>query len=363
MISHPALTAGILCLLLTGPTEARAAPTAQSGAPRSGQDDRTKPLPSLRVTVREQARVAGLVVRLDDCATIQSTDEDLARSLGSIEIGKTPRGTWTRTLQLPEILQALEQRGVAASRIKFEGAKACEIVAATSRVTTEDLIRAAEGVLRIMLQEEGEHDAEWTVQTKLRPMLVPRGRRTRRLRAEPTLGRIERSSALVRVDILVDEEPWTAVSVAFRIKRYRNVLVTKTSLRPGQAITAGDVATQRVDISRKGVEPISDMQLIADRVAARRIRTGETLTLNDLKRPAVVRKKDNVTVVAAIGRIRIARKGVALAEGGRGDTIPVQVDPKRPPISAEILGPGLLIIPGLRSSTQAIPVPASMRRR
>lgn len=307
------------------------------------------------VQLRNRAVVPGLNVRLADCASIQSTDERLAESLSALELGRTPRGTWSRTLQPTEIVEALERRGVRRDQISIEGSRECEIFASTVRITAEDFIRAAENVLRAMLDDEGEQDAEWTVQTRVRPLLVPRGRKSRRLHAEASNGRIAKSSAMIRVDVLVDGKQWSAMSIAFRIQRYRNVLVTKRNFRPGEMINPGDVALQRVDIARKQFEPLADSSLLAGRVAARRLRSGETLVLADLKRPAIVRKKDNVTVIASVGRIRVARKGIALSEGGMGDRVAIQMDPKRPPISAEVIAPGLCIIRTASGIARGVP--------
>ncbi|MCA8968248.1 MAG: flagellar basal body P-ring formation protein FlgA [Planctomycetes bacterium] len=352
-----ALLAGISCLLFSAlPIRAQSNDRKIDGDTPKG-DSRRDAQPSIRVTMRDRTSVPGLEVRLDDCVRIECSDNQLSQSLGAIPMGRTPRGTWTRSLSRNDVIEAVSSRGVKPDTIRIEGADTCEIAASVSTVTSEDLVRAAEAVLRKMLDEEGEADAEWTVQSKTRPLLIPRGRKSRRLSAEPSLGRISRGSAMIRVDILVDDEPWTAASIAFRLRRYRNVLVARKSYRRGDTLYAGDFAIERVNIAMRQDDPLSDASLIDGMVAARNLRSGETLSHRDFERPAIVHKRDNVTVVVSIGRVRVARQGIAMADGGRGDAILVQVDPKRPPISAEVAAPGLVVI-----ARTAAPSPSDLAR-
>ncbi|MCB9917129.1 MAG: flagellar basal body P-ring formation protein FlgA [Planctomycetes bacterium] len=351
------LLAGMFCLLPSAlPIRAQSSDQNVDKAP-SKDDARRETQPSIRATLRDRTSVPGLDVRLDDCVRIECADDQLARSLGAIVMGRTPRGTWTRSLSRNDVIEAMTARGVKSDTIRLEGADTCEIAASVSTVTSEDLVRAAEAVLRKMLDEEGEADAEWTVQSKTRPLLVPRGRKSRRLSAEPSLGRISRGSAMIRVDILVDDEPWTAASIAFRLRRYRNVLVTRKSYRKGDTLFAGDFAIERVNVAMRQDDPLSDASLMDGMVASRNLRTGETLSHRDYERPAIVHKRDTVTVVVSIGRVRVARQGIAMADGGRGDVILVQIDPKRPPISAEVAAPGLAVI-----AQTAAPSPSDLAR-
>ncbi len=317
---------------------------------------------SLLVKLRDRSSVPGLVLRLDDCARIESSDPNLAASLGALTLGKAPRGAWTRSVKRSEVLEALGSRGVAAERVRFEGAESCEVVASTTTIQADEFVRAAEAVLRRMLEDEGEVDAEWTIQSKVRPLVAPRGRQSRRLSAEPSLGRISRSSAMIRVDVLVDDEELTAVSIAFRLRRYRNVLVTRKNYRRGDPYFAGDLAVERVDVAARSEELLDDVALVDGNVAARNLRVGETLSRRDLERPAIVHKRDSVTVVAAIGKIRVARKGIALADGGRGDSILIEVDPKQPAIAAEVVAPGLVVVAASAPRASLLDAAASYQR-
>lgn len=316
--------AALLLTLALAPTQAIAQATGRTTDRKDSDPAKKAAKPvSLTVALRARARIPGRYVLIRDVAQLSSRDD---------------------------VLRALEARGVSAKDITWKGSAECNVLAQTVRVTPDDMVRAAENLLRKSLEEEGEQDAEWTVETKLRPLLVPRGRRSRRMHASLGVAQVTRNSARIRVDILVDDEAWTAVSVAFRLRRYRNALVAKRPFRSGDVVRSTNFALQRIDVATRRGDVLDDFKMLEGKVAARNIRTGETLVASDLKMPAIVRKKDTVTVVAAVGRIRVARKGVALASGGRGDRIAVLVEPKRPPLNAEIIAPGLVLV-GARSSS------------
>ncbi len=167
---------------------------------------------------------------------------------------------------------------------------------------------------------------------------------------------------MIRVDVLVDDEELTAVSIAFRLRRYRNVLVTRKNYRRGDPYFAGDLAVERVDVAARSEELLDDVALVDGNVAARNLRVGETLSRRDLERPAIVHKRDSVTVVAAIGKIRVARKGIALADGGRGDSILIEVDPKQPAIAAEVVAPGLVVVAASAPRASLLDAAASYQR-
>lgn len=325
-----------------------------------GQRDETAP-PKVTIRLSGQALVPGHEVLLSDIARITTKDQALAQTLGSLAVGPTPKGAWSRRIYRNEIRRILEQRGIAKTELRMEGQDRVEVMAAIERLSPDDVIKTAETVLRAMLVDEGETDAEWSLAQRPRFVSIPVARKSRRLSAVAPAGRLNRSSSLLHVKVEVDGQVVRTLPLTFRIQRFKEILVTSRTLKAGEAIDAKSVVHRRVDVAGLVLEPLTDPTQIGGRVAARALRNGAPITANDLRLPAIVFKNEPITVVVQVGRVRIARQGIARADGGRGEIIPITVDPKRPSVFARVYAPGLAVI----SATERKVVPASFppRRR
>ncbi|MHC4850856.1 MAG: flagella basal body P-ring formation protein FlgA, partial [Planctomycetota bacterium] len=80
------------------------------------------------------------------------------------------------------------------------------------------------------------------------------------------------------------------------------------------------------------------------------LRSGHMLTLSDLALPAVIRKNQVVALVSVSGRIRIATRVIALADGSVGSFIRVQTMHANSPrqLVAKVHAPGVCVIEPLR---------------
>jgi flagellar basal body P-ring formation protein FlgA len=74
--------------------------------------------------------------------------------------------------------------------------------------------------------------------------------------------------------------------------------------------------------------------------ARRVLRTGETLRLEDVRRPVVVAKGSTVTMTFEAPGVVLTATGRAMSEGGVGDTVTVQNPASYRQVSAIVTGPG-----------------------
>lgn len=94
--------------------------------------------------------------------------------------------------------------------------------------------------------------------------------------------------------------------------------------------TAGDVMTGTA----------TDMADLVGMQTRRTLRAGETVRLQDVRRPILVVRGSTVTMVFEVPGIVLTATGRAMSEGGLGETVTVQNPASYRQISAIVTGPG-----------------------
>lgn len=114
---------------------------------------------------------------------------------------------------------------------------------------------------------------------------------------------------------------------------------------PSRDIARGTVITERdLTYSTAGSDVMSGIATSMNDVVGmeprRTLRTGETLRLQDLRRPVLVTKGSTVTMVFEAPGIVLTATGRAMSEGGMGETVTVQNPASYRQITATVTGPG-----------------------
>lgn len=301
---------------------------------------------SARVTfvLKSEARVRGRRILLGDVARIETPDRSLAVRLSAVSLGPAPRGRWARWIAPSEVVEAAERTGVPKQRIRLLGAPRVQVSAIQQRIEPDEILRAAEEVLRALLRDEGETDATWEPLARPAPAIVPAGRSSNELVAALPSGRLKPASAFFRVDVKVDGETAASVPVSFRLHRYRDALVLVRPVARGEPLTPEVLGIRRLDVAGRPSPPFRSPDDVAGLVAARDLRAGTVLGPGDLTKPAVVRKGDLVTVVAVSGHVKITTRGFAQRDGAKDDVIPVRIGAKRTPIFGRVFGTGIVVV-------------------
>ncbi|WP_068760288.1 flagellar basal body P-ring formation chaperone FlgA, partial [Oleiphilus sp. HI0128] len=79
-------------------------------------------------------------------------------------------------------------------------------------------------------------------------------------------------------------------------------------------------------------------------VARRSIRPGSTIQPGHLTPPKLVKRGDNVVIVASNSAISVRMNGTAMTDGALGQQIPVQNLQSKRVVKARVSEPGLVII-------------------
>ena len=107
------------------------------------------------------------------------------------------------------------------------------------------------------------------------------------------------------------------------------VVVANRSIARGERIGESDVRLESVQgkVNAGGVQRVED---VVGKEAIRAIRGGHRLRPQDIRRPRVVRRGENVILTVRAGSVRIQTQGKALADGSVDDVILVELgDGKR----------------------------------
>jgi flagella basal body P-ring formation protein FlgA len=180
---------------------------------------------------------------------------------------------------------------------------------------------AARAFLQEQLDETGATDAEvqvGQVDSRLRLAACPSPQLEAFLPAGSRLG--GKLTVGVRCS---GPKPWTLYLPA-EIKLFAEVVVASQPLPRGIEITAQHVSRSRKDVSDLHAGYFTALEQVIGKIATKPIKPGDVLTPQRLKAPLLVRRGEDVTIIAAVGGLEVRSKGTALADAAQGETVNVR---------------------------------------
>lgn len=114
------------------------------------------------------------------------------------------------------------------------------------------------------------------------------------------------------------------VRVQVRVQMFRKVLVSSHGLARGDVVGNGDVHAEERDVARLGYGYMVDAGQLYGRHLRRALAAGTVITPGMLAPREVVRRGQQVNLVARLDDILVRAGGVALEAGDRGDLIKVR---------------------------------------
>ena len=125
--------------------------------------------------------------------------------------------------------------------------------------------------------------------------------------------------------------------VNVRLTWTQRAVIASRNINRGDRITAGNVITRPVKITRPGMYASSPAE-VAGFTANRNIKQGEPVLLRDITSSRVVKRGRNVKIVARLGGVRVTADGVLLEDGQPGDWVKVRrADDRRVTLRARII--------------------------
>lgn len=138
-----------------------------------------------------------------------------------------------------------------------------------------------------------------------------------------------------------DENPW-AVFVPLEIQRFQSVVVASGKLVRGAVISEQDLEIQERTVNQAGENWFSSTEQLIGMEVKRNLRAGQPVSHYDVKPPRLVKRGDNVVIVAETGAISVKMTGTALADGYRDQQISVRNNSSDRTIRAIVLDTGVV---------------------
>ncbi|MBT8440366.1 MAG: flagellar basal body P-ring formation protein FlgA, partial [Gammaproteobacteria bacterium] len=118
-----------------------------------------------------------------------------------------------------------------------------------------------------------------------------------------------------------DDKPWS-LNLPITVTIYKDIVVTADALPRGKILTENDFRHVSYDVSKLPAGYIEDDRGIGMELK-RRLSRGVPLTINMLRKPIIIKRGQQVSIIATTGRMEVRMPGKALAHGAAGDRIRV----------------------------------------
>ena len=136
-----------------------------------------------------------------------------------------------------------------------------------------------------------------------------------------------------------DQRPWT-IYVPVAVKVTSKVAVMQRLVTRGGAFTAGDIGLELRELDTAQTYLRDPAQLIG-KVAKRSLAAGVAVTPEMVAAPLLVRRGQQVVIVANIPGVDVRMQGVAMNEGGAGDRIQVRNQLSKRIVEATVVDVGV----------------------
>ena len=170
------------------------------------------------------------------------------------------------------------------------------------------------------------------------PFSVPQGRIDYQIiPANPSVIGSRRMTLLTRVDgDIVSNQ-----SLRVDLEAMAEVIVAKASMRRGTLLTAADVETIYMDISKVD-EPVFAEDKIVGKQLKRSVRLGDPLEQKEVEFPPVIKRGEQVVINASRQGLQLTAAGKARDDGRPGEMIRVVNSSSRKEVVCRVVAPGLV---------------------
>lgn len=296
----------------------------------------------IKVTLRAESKVQpACPVTIRDLADIKAP-KAIAKRIGDMVVSTGPLPGTRRSVDLSYIKRILGAAELD-DDVKISGPAKISLIGKCVKISSQELLEQAKSFVLSRLENDNwtydviadrmPHDviAPYGIDVQIKPRLMS--------------SCVRIGCNTVALDIVIDGKLIFTTSTALQIKAVGDVLVAKTSIRQGEALTSENTSWEKRDISRSSEVILADQNAdVQSLVAGRTIRQGCTISVSDVTQPAIVRKGDSVSLIVKCGEVMLHVSAEAKQSGKVGDTIPVRSALSEQDVRAKITEPGIVEI-------------------
>jgi flagella basal body P-ring formation protein FlgA len=136
---------------------------------------------------------------------------------------------------------------------------------------------------------------------------------------------------------------WSA-NVNVKAQVSMKVVVARQNIERGQSLLIGDVELKKNPLGSGRDEYLTDLQDVTGLLAKTRLRAMQPIRRSQLDRPVLVKRNQDVVMIAMNGEIEIKTRGITLEDGKKGDVIRVRNPRSERIINAKVKQQGVVMI-------------------
>jgi len=131
--------------------------------------------------------------------------------------------------------------------------------------------------------------------------------------------------------------PWR-IFLTTNIKVYKNIYVAKKQLPKGTVVSKADLMLKKTNITTLHKRYLSDPSGIINQSVKRAIQKGGLFTAHNLTHQLLIKRGDQINIIASNNGFVINMKGIAMASGSEGQRISVKNSRTKRVIQGTVMG-------------------------
>jgi flagella basal body P-ring formation protein FlgA len=274
------------------------------------------------VTISEQARVDGTIIKLGDLAEISGDNAERIQNLRQLKLGAAPLPGSSFVLTKEVIDMRLGAAGADLSGIVWQIPNNVTVTGNSQLVSGQLLIDKAVAAIRSQVGSGVEID-DLTISSvgQVQDVVAPPGNLA--FNTSLLYGIRYNTPTTVTVGININERGFAKVGLRFDVKLYRQVIVAAREIDAREIITDDCLRYERMDIGHLAAGFVTDKSKIVGLMTRRQVTPGMVLTDSMVDKPAIVKRGSMVTLLARMGNMEVTTGGQAMQDGCEGQLIRV----------------------------------------
>lgn len=288
------------------------------------------------VTFRPSAEVKGSVILLGDVAVVEGQNPKLVESMEALEVGAAPLSGRTRTVSAAYARVRLRQLRLGEKAFEFAGPALCTVSRPEQIVPGATIEKAACDAV-----DAANPGAAAQVSYQSADLHLPVGQVELKPQGVRLLGG---TTGTVPVQVLVDGQQQTVVTVNFRLLRRALAVVATRDLRAGSVVSEDDVKVEERPVV-SGPLVLGEVSLAVGQQVAIPIKGGTVVTNSMLKPALAVKRGMRVKLICQGENFTITAAGEALQDAAAGQTVRVRNLSSLLEVVGVALGPETVRVP------------------
>lgn len=272
---------------------------------------------NLSIAVRPESEVKGPWLTLGDIADVSGDSAERVKLFRELPLGDAPKPGTTEYLTPASLEPKLAANRVDFAAITWSVPPQLKITTRSQTVSGRQLAEAAQSFLI--------RTAAGSTVTLLElpaDLPAPAGK----LELAPELyGAIRYAGqTAVQVAVRADGRSFVKVPVQFEVRRLLDVVVATTNLNAGDILTEQSVRLERMDAGKLAAGYLTELDKAIGLQVRYALPPGSVIGERNLTRPILIKRGENVKIVARVGELEVVANGVTFAQGAAGDLVRVQ---------------------------------------